>query len=160
MRQRERKRAMKGQEREGRKRTLRGIMMDRDMSIVVFNMLPTSVQSRLPAFQSLRRSTSLSILSSRRGPIAAQQKDIDPVVIAERDEDAVIQLQACTAAAATASVTNNKLKKDKAMSSSLDSYSPNERAGVKWRYAAQGMSIPYHLLKKKKKKNRLLICAL
>ncbi|KAI0387679.1 hypothetical protein F5Y04DRAFT_274533 [Hypomontagnella monticulosa] len=113
-------------------------MLDQDMSIVVFNMLPTSVQSRLPAFQSLRRSTSLSILSSRRRSITAQQKDIDPVVIARRDEDAVVQLQACTAAAAAATVTNSKTEKTKLKPSGLDGNGPNETAGVKWRYAAQG----------------------
>ncbi|KAI1386352.1 uncharacterized protein F4822DRAFT_313256 [Hypoxylon trugodes] len=111
---------------------IREIIMEQDMSIVVFNMLPTSVQSRLPALQSLRRSTSFSILSSRRPPIPPR-KEVDPVMIASEDESSVVELQACTVASTAATRYEDKQK-----SSGPDICSSGVSSGVKWRYAAQG----------------------
>ncbi|KAI2469385.1 hypothetical protein F4781DRAFT_394608 [Annulohypoxylon bovei var. microspora] len=112
------------------------IIMEQDMSIVVFNMLPSSVQSRLPALRSLRRSTSLSILSFRRRSLTPP-KDMEQVVIARREEDSVVELQT-RPEAAVASATCNGLEVDKQKSSSFDNRSPNASSGVKWNYAAQG----------------------
>ncbi|KAI0111901.1 hypothetical protein F4814DRAFT_450574 [Daldinia grandis] len=109
-------------------------MMEQNMSIVVFNMLPTSVQSRLPALQSFRRSTSSSILPSRRRSITSQD-DMEPVVIARRDEGAVVELQA---GATAAGVANNRLVEDKPKPSRPDGRVMNASSGVKWRYARQG----------------------
>ncbi|KAI1379274.1 hypothetical protein F4677DRAFT_408478 [Hypoxylon crocopeplum] len=109
-------------------------MMEQDMSIVVFNMLPTSVQSRLPALQSLRRSTSFSILSSGRRS-TPPQKDIEQLVIARRDDGSVVELQACATAA---DVANSRLEEDRPKTSSSDGSISNTDSGVKWRYAAQG----------------------
>ncbi|KAI0152362.1 hypothetical protein F4776DRAFT_601284 [Hypoxylon sp. NC0597] len=108
-------------------------MMEQDISIVMFNMLPTSVQSRLPGFQSLRRSTSLSILSRRRA--VTPQQEMEQVVIARRDEDSVVELQPC---AETSSATSSGLEVGKQKPSSSNGFSPSVNSGVKWRYAAQG----------------------
>ncbi|KAI1806146.1 hypothetical protein F4811DRAFT_551102 [Daldinia bambusicola] len=110
-------------------------MMEENMSIVVFNMLPTSVQSRLPALQSLRRSTSRPVLPPRQRPLASQD-NLEPVVIARRDDDAVVGLQACATAAA--SVANSRLVEDKPKPSDPDSRVMNLSSGVNWRYARQG----------------------
>ncbi|KAI8963809.1 hypothetical protein F5Y11DRAFT_130480 [Daldinia sp. FL1419] len=112
-------------------------MMEQNMSIVVFNLLPTSVQSRLPALQSLR---SRSILPSRRRSTTSQD-DMDPVVITERDENAVVELQTCAATAAAAAAADNadnRLVENNSKSSSPDSRVVNVSSGVKWRYARQG----------------------
>ncbi|KAI1461383.1 hypothetical protein F4805DRAFT_413914 [Annulohypoxylon moriforme] len=111
------------------------IIMEQDMSIVVFNMLPTSVQSRLPALRSLRRSTSLSILSFRR-PSLTPQKDMEQVMIARSGEDSVVELQTCPEPAT--GVTSSGLEVDQKKPSSCDNNSPNVSSGVKWNYAAQG----------------------
>ncbi|KAI1650777.1 uncharacterized protein F4817DRAFT_312644 [Daldinia loculata] len=108
-------------------------MMERNMSIVVFNMLPTSVQSRLPDLQSLRRSTSRSILPSRQRSITSQ--DDEPVVIARRDANAIVELQTCATASG---VANNRLVEDKPKPSGPDGRVINASSGVKWRYARQG----------------------
>ncbi|KAL7627554.1 hypothetical protein AAE478_001747 [Parahypoxylon ruwenzoriense] len=103
-------------------------------------MLPTSVQSRLPAFQSFRRSASLSILSSRRRSASAQ-KDAEPAVLTNIDEDSVVELQtrAAAAAAVETNVANRRVEEDTSDSlSSTDGYIPRLKSGVKWRYAAQG----------------------
>ncbi|KAI2624256.1 hypothetical protein GGR54DRAFT_595751 [Hypoxylon sp. NC1633] len=109
-------------------------MMEQGMSIVVFNMLPTSVQSRLPAFQSLRPSASFSILSPRRRAMTPQ-KEVDHVMIT-REENSVVGLQACAAAAAT--VANSKINEDHPKTSSSDGSISSVNSGVKWKYAAQG----------------------
>ncbi|KAI0848296.1 hypothetical protein F5Y00DRAFT_238798 [Daldinia vernicosa] len=95
-------------------------MMEQNMSIIVFNMLPTSVQSRLPTLQSFRRSASRPTFPPRRRSITSQD-DIEPVAIARRDENAVVELQACATAADVA-----------------DGRVINASSGVKWRYARQG----------------------
>ncbi|KAF3061203.1 hypothetical protein GL218_04089 [Daldinia childiae] len=97
-------------------------------------MLPTSVQSRLPALQSFRRSTSRYISPSRRRSITSQD-DMEPVVIARRDANAIVELQTCTAAAG---VANNRLAEDKPKPSGPDGRVMNTSSGVKWRYARQG----------------------
>ncbi|KAI1450234.1 hypothetical protein F5Y02DRAFT_107191 [Annulohypoxylon stygium] len=111
------------------------IIMEQDMSIVVFNMLPTSVQSRLPAFRSLRRSTSLSILSFRRRSLPPP-KDMDQVMIARTEEDSVVELQPCSETASNA--TSSGLEVDQRRASACSDSSPNADSGVKWNYAAQG----------------------
>ncbi|KAI0888923.1 uncharacterized protein GGS22DRAFT_184499 [Annulohypoxylon maeteangense] len=109
--------------------------MEQDMSIVVFNMLPTSVQSRLPAFRSLRRSTSLSILSLRRRSLIPQ-KDMEQVMIARSEDNSVVELQPCSEAATN--VTSSELEVDQKKPLSCDDSNPNASSGVKWNYAAQG----------------------
>ncbi|KAI1105854.1 hypothetical protein F4804DRAFT_330939 [Jackrogersella minutella] len=109
--------------------------MEQDMSIVVFNMLPSSVQSRLPAFRALRRSTSLSILSFKRPPLTPQ-KDMEQVMFARREDDSVVELQPC--AEATSSTTSSEVEVGQHKPFSFDSYSSNTSSGVKWNYATQG----------------------
>ncbi|OTB19920.1 hypothetical protein K445DRAFT_313706 [Daldinia sp. EC12] len=109
-------------------------MMEQNMSIVVFNMLPTSVQSRLPTLQSLRRSASRPVLPPRQRSVTSQDA-MEPVVIARRDENAVVGLQAC---AATAGVSNSRLVEDKTKPSGPDNRVMNLSSGVNWRYARQG----------------------
>ncbi|KAI1142296.1 hypothetical protein F5Y05DRAFT_370420 [Hypoxylon sp. FL0543] len=108
-------------------------MMEQDMSLGMFNMLPTSVQSRLPGFQSLRRSTSLSILSRRRS--VTPQQEMEQVVIARRHEDSVVGLPPC---AEETSAPASGLEVIKQKPSSSKGFSPGVNSGVKWRYAAQG----------------------
>ncbi|KAI1095878.1 hypothetical protein F5B19DRAFT_439411 [Rostrohypoxylon terebratum] len=111
------------------------IIMEQDMSIVVFNMLPTSVQSRLPAFRSLRRSTSLSILSFRRRSLSPP-KDMEQMMIARTEEDSVVELPPCSETASNA--TSSGLEVDQKRSSVCSDSSPNTHSGVKWNYATQG----------------------
>ncbi|KAI2607287.1 uncharacterized protein GGS25DRAFT_495129 [Hypoxylon fragiforme] len=110
------------------------IMLEQDMSIVVFNLLPSSVQSRLPAFQSLRRSTRLSILSRRRS-VSPQKGPAEQVMISRTDEDSVVSLQTGSEVpvATDAPSTHNENVRLKPVVPG-----GNADAGVKWRYAAQG----------------------
>ncbi|OTB08100.1 hypothetical protein M426DRAFT_200989 [Hypoxylon sp. CI-4A] len=105
-------------------------MMEQDiqsMSIVAFKLLPTSVQSRLPALQSLRQSSSFSILSSRRRSVTPA-KNID-------SSDSLVEVQT-----AVASVTESGSEDAKQKLESLDTYNRENDSGVKWRYATQGMN--------------------
>lgn len=108
--------------------------MEQNMSIVVFNMLPTSVQSRIPRLDLLRRSTSLSILSSRHRSMP-QQKDMEQVVVARRDESSVVELQA-----------NGTLEEPPKYPGAGSPVS-DASSGVKWRYAEQGSFLQHSALR-------------
>ncbi|KAI5868568.1 hypothetical protein GGS23DRAFT_609265 [Durotheca rogersii] len=117
-------------------------MMEQGMSIVVFNMLPTSVQSRLPALQSLRRPAALDLFSPRRRK-ELPQDDTVPGALTNSDEEPVVELQACTAATTTStttSVTNRTVGGGDGakLSGGLDGYVPRLGMGINWRYAMQG----------------------
>ncbi|KAI5921586.1 hypothetical protein F4810DRAFT_677758 [Camillea tinctor] len=98
-----------------------------NMSIFMFNMLPTSVQSRLPALRSLRRSASLFILTSRRRDTTARSgPDVDEVTMSR--DDAVPIFPEPVSEEKTASTLPS---------------------GVKWRYAAQGSYLHHSAAREK-----------
>ncbi|KAI8633343.1 hypothetical protein F5Y19DRAFT_471616 [Xylariaceae sp. FL1651] len=99
-------------------------MEQQDVSMV-FSMLPTSVQSRIPPFKSLRRSASLSILSSRRRSTGDSVGD--EMVIPRNDENQTVQLDPPVEARTRPNVQR---KQQKEMTS-----------GVRWRYAEQGTNM-------------------
>ncbi|KAI1776842.1 hypothetical protein F4818DRAFT_360687 [Hypoxylon cercidicola] len=105
--------------------------MEQNISIVVFNMLPTSVQSRIPGFQSLRRSKSFSILSSRLRS-AQRQQGADQVVV-EHTGNSVVELEACNP-----TDDAGPLEVDLPKYSGPGRSISNTTSGVKWRYAEQG----------------------
>lgn len=105
-----------------------------NMSIVVFNMLPTSVQSRIPDLQSLRRSKNFSILSSRLRS-SRRQNDVDQVVV-EQTEGSVVELEACPPT--PSSDAGNPLEIGRPKYPGSGRSLTNANSGVKWRYAEQG----------------------
>ncbi|KAI0171882.1 hypothetical protein GGR52DRAFT_548126 [Hypoxylon sp. FL1284] len=108
--------------------------MEQNMPIVVFNMLPTSVQSRIPDFQLLRRSKSLSILSSRL-LTTQRQRSADQAVV-KRTDSSVVELQECATTAS--SVASGPLELELAKNPGPGQIISNTNSGVKWRYAEQG----------------------
>lgn len=64
---------------------------------------------------------------------------MEPVAIARRDANAIVELQTCATASG---VANNRLVEDKPKPSGPDGRVINASSGVKWRYARQGMSTP------------------
>ncbi|KAI1505297.1 hypothetical protein F5X99DRAFT_368962 [Biscogniauxia marginata] len=125
-------------------------MEQQDMSIIMFNMLPTSVQSRLPALQSLRRPSSLSILPSRRRPVPPRpEPDVEEVAVSRGDDRAMVKLPPrAPAGLADPAVINDETP-------ILPVPPPEERAapifmsGVKWRYATQGSCLHHSASREK-----------
>lgn len=101
------------------------------MSIVVFNMLPTSVQSRIPDLQLLRRSKNFSILSSRLRS-SQRQKDADQIVV----EDSVVELDGRPSTASSDGESSVEIDLPKYRETDVSM--SNASSGVKWRYAEQG----------------------
>ncbi|KAI1769518.1 hypothetical protein GGR53DRAFT_3099 [Hypoxylon sp. FL1150] len=103
-----------------------------DMSLVVFNMLPTSVQSRIPDLQLLRRSKSFSLLSSRLQSLRRQKED---QILVEHAEDPVVELNARPS---TASSDESAFEIDLPRFPGSGVSISSAKSGVKWRYAEQG----------------------
>ncbi|CAJ2513610.1 Uu.00g017290.m01.CDS01 [Anthostomella pinea] len=102
--------------------------------IFVFNMLPSSVQSRLPALQALR-SASLSILSSRMRTVPIPgEKDTDEMVVASRKDSSIVEIQQM----APASLADRRVKGEAIDESTNNAAVALSGSGVKWRYAKQG----------------------
>ncbi|KAI3331526.1 hypothetical protein HD806DRAFT_162473 [Xylariaceae sp. AK1471] len=95
--------------------------MEQQKVSMVFNMLPTSVQCRIPPFKSLRRSVSLSILPSRR---QSARDGVEEFTAAHRDDSQVVTSAEAQMRAATQ-------PRREIMTAS----------GVRWRYAKQGTNM-------------------
>ncbi|TGJ82989.1 hypothetical protein E0Z10_g5771 [Xylaria hypoxylon] len=91
----------------------------------VFDMLPMSVRSRIPAFKFLRRSDCLSIISSQR-PLTGG--NIEELVVTSHEENQVVQVNGTAVEAGTPVPMQGK---EQALAPS----------GIRWRYAEQGMNI-------------------
>ncbi|KAI1201638.1 hypothetical protein F5X97DRAFT_320037 [Nemania serpens] len=93
----------------------------------VFDMLPTSIRSRIPAFKSLRRSNYLSTTTSRR---ELTEKGTENLVVTSRlEENEVVQLNDM-AAGAEVQVTTQRKEQTRVSAS-----------GIQWRYAEQCTNI-------------------
>ncbi|XXG98563.1 peroxisomal targeting signal 2 receptor [Hypoxylon texense] len=94
-------------------------------------MLPTSVQSRIPDLQSLRRSKNFSILSSRLRSSQRQNDDVGQIVVEEAEaEDSAVELKACAPIPSSDAGSPLEISRPK--------YPGSGNSGVKWRYAEQG----------------------
>ncbi|KAI0594957.1 hypothetical protein F4775DRAFT_571426 [Biscogniauxia sp. FL1348] len=121
-----------------------------NMAIIIFNMLPTSVQSRLPALQSFRRSASLSILSSRRRKASYRtESNVGEVTVSSDDDRAVFKVPPrASTGLAEPSVIDDEMP-------ILPVPVPEERtapillSGVKWRYATQGSYLHHSAAREK-----------
>ncbi|KAH9908789.1 hypothetical protein F4778DRAFT_364766 [Xylariomycetidae sp. FL2044] len=155
-----------------------GVGVDQqDRSIIVFNMLPVSVSSRLPALQALRRSASLSILASSR--LRRRQSDPESegvVAAATSDENRVVELATTVSEPVTQPTPaptppprpppstertakyrrlrteNIESNADVASTSSASHQNvPPADSGVKWTYAAQGLSMGHAAIQQNNK---------
>ncbi|KAI0441554.1 hypothetical protein F4803DRAFT_414046 [Xylaria telfairii] len=94
---------------------------------MAFDILPASVRSGISAFQSLRRSDRLSIISLRR---RLTGQDTEELVVTSRQEDQVAQVYK-TAVDSGMQVTTQRNEKSQVT------------PGIRWRYAEQGMNIQH-----------------
>ncbi|KAI0478888.1 hypothetical protein GGR56DRAFT_348577 [Xylariaceae sp. FL0804] len=115
------------------------MVMAQQDGFIIFNMLPNSVQARLPGFESLRRSTSLSILPSRRRPVPADDKGTT-----RRNEAlAVVEPpRKFSSVAVAVTDTETKFKNAKECAPRTQPADKNIppaiiKSGVKWRIASQ-----------------------
>ncbi|KAI0100615.1 hypothetical protein GGR51DRAFT_563949 [Nemania sp. FL0031] len=93
----------------------------------VFDILPTSVRSRISAFKSLRRSNFLSITSSRHQLTGGQETE-KLVVTSRHEENQILQVHN------TASEVKMEVASQREEETQMDS-------AIRWRYAEQGMNI-------------------
>ncbi|KAI0490007.1 hypothetical protein F4859DRAFT_176061 [Xylaria cf. heliscus] len=101
--------------------------MDQGDAPVAFDMLPASVRSGISAFQSLRRSDRLSIVSLRR---RLTGQGTEELVVTSRQEDQVAQVY--------------KAAVDPGMQVTTQRNEQVQMApGVRWRYAEQGMNMQH-----------------
>ncbi|KAI8949763.1 hypothetical protein F4801DRAFT_390827 [Xylaria longipes] len=101
--------------------------MDQGNVPVAFDILPASVRSGISAFQSLRRSDRLSIISLRRR-LAGQ--DTEELVVTSRQEDQVAQVYKTAVGSEMQVATQHDEQVQMA-------------PGIRWRYAEQGMNIQH-----------------
>ncbi|KAI1638132.1 hypothetical protein F4809DRAFT_601373 [Biscogniauxia mediterranea] len=122
-----------------------------NMAIIIFNLLPTSVQSRLPALKSLRRSADLSILSSRRRKSThrSESDDDEEVAVSGDDERAMVEAPP----RAPAGLADPSMIDDETpvlpVSVPEEKTAPIISSGVKWRYATQGSYLHHSAAREK-----------
>lgn len=96
--------------------------MDQGDVPMAFDILPASVRSGISAFQSLRRSDRLSIISLRR---RLTGQDTEELVVTSRQEDQVAQVYKTAIDSGMQVATQRDEKAQVA-------------PGIRWRYAEQG----------------------
>lgn len=117
-------------------------MSGQDVSMV-FNMLPTAISSRLPAFRSLRRSASLSIMTIRRKSVPLEGDKVDELAVAIRHDTQFVERRKGDAAPMARSMEHAR---GHDTDNPPPAYPQNDRSssalvgsGVKWPYASQGL---------------------
>ncbi|KAI1485325.1 hypothetical protein F5X96DRAFT_660439 [Biscogniauxia mediterranea] len=122
-----------------------------NMAIIIFNLLPMSVQSRLPALQSLRRPASLSILSSRRRKSTHRTKsdDEEEVAVSGDDDSTMVEVPP----RAPEGVADPSVIDDETPVLPVpvpeEKTAPIISSGIKWRYATQGSYLHHSAAREK-----------